>query len=305
MIEMALLTAVLAAAVRLTIPTLLAALGEVVSERAGVLNLGLEGMMIIGAFSAYAIENVTGLWVVSLLGGAIAGLVPAGLMVMASVRRGGNQVVAGFAITIGFLGLAGFLNDTFRSSLEPVKPLSAFDPLGLIGMPVAGPVVFGQNVLFWVAMVVTLSVGILLQRTHVGLEVKASGIDPWAAAAKGVPVVRIRTLAVLSAGFLGGLGGAAISVGVLGSFGPGMTAGRGFVAVALVIVGRWSPTWTAVAAFAFGTAEAIQLRLQTVVDTPIQLLATLPWSVMLVLLVLGGRRARMPRTLGREFVPNH
>jgi simple sugar transport system permease protein len=300
--ELAAVVAILAAAVRLTVPTLLAAMGEVVSERAGVLNLGLEGMMIVGAFSAYAVQNLTDLWPLSLLSGALAGLVLAALMVLVSVRRGGNQVVAGFALTIAGLGLAGFLNDTFRASIGPVSPMPRYDPMGLSAIPVLGPIFFGQNFIFWVALMVTVGTSFLLRRTHAGLEIRASGLDPWAAAAKGAPVILIRTLAVLAAGFLSGLGGAAISVGALGTFGPGMTAGRGFVAIALVIVGRWSPGWTAMAAFVFGAADALQLRLQSVVDAPTQLLATLPWIVMIFLLILGGKPNQMPQTLGREVL---
>jgi simple sugar transport system permease protein len=223
-------------------------------------------------------------------------------MVVAAVRRGGNQVVAGFALTLTGLGLAGFLNDMFRDVLGPVQPLSGLDLFGLSEYPFLGRVILDQNILFWIGLLATVGIGLLLHRTHSGLEIRASGTDPWAASAKGVPVIRIRSYAVLTAGFLAGLGGAAISVGVLGTFGPGMTAGRGFVAIALVIVGRWSPAWTALAAFVFGIAEALQLRLQSVVDAPTQLLATLPWLVMLCLLLLSGRRVQMPRTLGREVV---
>jgi simple sugar transport system permease protein len=123
----------------------------------------------------------------------------------------------------------------------------------------------------------SLGVGLVLKRTQ-GVELRASGLDPWAAAAKGVLVTRIRTYAVLTTGLFAGLGGAAISPGVLGTFGPGRTAGRGFVAIALVIVGRWSPGWT-LAALTSGAANALQLRLQALVDAPTQLLATLPWIV--------------------------
>jgi ABC-type uncharacterized transport system permease subunit len=299
--ELAFWTAVLASAVRLTVPTLLAAIGELVSQRAGVLNLGLEGMMIAGAFSSFAVVVATGSEVLGLLAGAGGGLVIGAVMVVISVRGGGNQIVTGLALTLFGLGAAAFLNDQLRDALHSVPTLPALGIPVLRDIPLVGQALFDQNVLAYATVGIVLVIAVLLRFTRFGLETAATGHAPLSAEAKGVAIHEVRSLAALIAAATAGLGGAAISVGAVGNFGPGITAGRGFVAIAVVLLGRWKPSWTVFGAFVFGFTEALQLRLQNLLDIPVQILAALPWVAVLLLLAIGSRATRMPAALGRDI----
>jgi simple sugar transport system permease protein len=294
-------TAVLASGVRLTVPTLLAAIGELVSQRAGVLNLGLEGMMIVGAFSSFAVMVVTGQPLLGLAASVAAGLFIGLIMVVISVRGGGNQIVTGLALTLFGLATAGFLNEQLRQTLHPVDTLPPIGIPVLDGMPVLGPALADQNVLAYIAVLIVLVVAGVLRWTRFGLEVTATGHAPLSAAAKGVPIIWVRSIATLIAAATAGLGGAALSIGSVGNFGPNMTAGRGFVAIAVVLVGRWKPAWTVLGAFVFGFTDALQLRLQNVVHVPVEILAALPWVAVLLLVVIGTRFAQMPAALGRDI----
>jgi len=299
--DLAFWSAVLASAVRLTVPTLLAATGELVAQRAGVLNLGLEGMMISGAFSSFAVVVATGNWVLGLLAGVGGGLLIGAVMVVVSVRGGGNQIVTGLALTLFGLGAAAFLNDQLRDALHTVETLPTIGIPLLKDIPLVGRALFEQNVLAYLAVLLVLVVAGVLRWTRFGLEATAIGHAPGSAAAKGVVVRRIRSVATLIAAGAAGLGGAAISIGAVGNFGPNMTAGRGFVAIAVVLLGRWKPAWTILGAFVFGFTDALQLRLQNLLDVPVQILAALPWVAVLLFLAVGSRLSHMPAALGRDL----
>lgn len=301
MADLAFWSAVLASAVRLTVPTLLAATGELVAQRAGVLNLGLEGMMISGAFSSFAVVVATGNWVLGLLAGVGGGLLIGAVMVVVSVRGGGNQIVTGLALTLFGLGAAAFLNDQLRDALHTVETLPTIGIPLLKDIPLVGRALFEQNVLAYLAALLVLVVAGVLRWTRFGLEATAIGHAPGSAAAKGVAVRRIRSVATLIAAGAAGLGGAAISIGAVGNFGPNMTAGRGFVAIAVVLLGRWKPAWTILGAFVFGFTDALQLRLQNLLDVPVQILAALPWVAVLLFLAVGSRLSHMPAALGRDL----
>jgi general nucleoside transport system permease protein len=299
--ELAFWTAVLASAVRLTVPTLLAATGELVSQRAGVLNLGLEGMMIAGAFSSFAVVVGTGSEFLGLLAGMAGGLLIGVIMVVISVRRGGNQIVTGLALTLFGLGAAAFLNDQLRDVLHPVPTLPALGIPLLEDIPLIGRALFDQNALAYLTAAIVLAITGLLRFTRFGLETAATGHAPISAEAKGVAIHNVRSVAALIAAAAAGLGGAAISVGAVGNFGPNMTAGRGFVAIAVVLLGRWRPGWMVLGAFVFGFTDALQLRLQNLLDIPVQILAALPWVAVLLLLAIGSRVSQMPAALGRDL----
>lgn len=276
---------VLASGVRLAVPTALAALGETVSQRAGVFNLGLEGMMMVGAFSGFAVSVAADSPVVGLLAGAAGGAALASLMVFGVVWRGTNMIVTGFALILIGQGLANFLYAQNQARLPTFEPLPELDLGPLSDLPGAGRVLFQQNALLYVTIGLGVLLAVLLHRTRFGLEVDASGRDPDAATAKGVDVRRTRTIGVLTAGLLAGLGGAAITIGSVGNFGSNITAGRGFVAISLVAVARGRVGWVLVAAFLFGTLEAAQARLQDVEGIPVEFLPALPWIAVVLALV--------------------
>jgi simple sugar transport system permease protein len=283
---------VLASGIRLAVPTALAALGEAISQRAGVFNLGLEGMMMVGAFGGFAIASSSGSALLGLIVGALAGAALASLMVLGNVVFGTSMIVTGFSLVLLGQGLGNFLYAERQESLASFPPLAELDlgPLGEI--PLLGATAFDQNALFPALLVLALGVWLLLARTRFGLEVDASGSDPGAAVAKGVSVRRTRSLAVLAAGLLAGLGGAAITVGSVGNFGSNITAGRGFVAISLVAIARGRIGWVLVAALLFGTLEAAQSRLQDVDGIPVEFLPALPWiAVVLALVALALTRA--------------
>ena len=289
---------VLASGVRLAVPVALAAIGEAISQRAGIFNLGIEGMMMVGAFTGFAVASRSGNEALGMLAGAGGGAAIAALMVAGSVWRGTNVIVTGFALVLLGQGLANLFYAQNQSSL------STFEPLGEVGLgplsdiPVLGPVLFEQNALLYLTAALAAAVAVLLGRTRFGLEADACGADPTAATAKGVDVRRTRALAVLAAGLCAGLGGAAITVGSVGNFGSNITAGKGFVALALVAVARNRIGWVLLAAFLFGTLEAAQARLQDVDAIPVELLPSVPWiAVVLALLGLAlAHRARLRRS---------
>jgi general nucleoside transport system permease protein len=278
---------VVASGIRLAVPTALASIGEAVSQRAGVFNLGLEGMMMVGALAGFAVTSSSGSAALGLASGALAGAALAFLMVLGNVLYGTNMIVTGFSLVLLGQGLGNFLYAQWQSSLPSFPPLEETHLGPLRDIPYLGPTVFNQNVLFPLMLGLALIVGWLLARTRFGLEVDASGSDPRAALAKGVSIVRTQTIAVLTAGLFAGLGGAAITVGSVGNFGTNITAGRGFVAISLVAIARTRIGWVVVAAFLFGTLEAVQSRLQDVEGIPVEFLPALPWiAVVLALIVL-------------------
>lgn len=282
---------VLASGIRLAVPTALAAIGEAVSQRAGVFNLGLEGMMMTGAFAGFAVTSTSGNAVLGLAVGALAGAALASLMVLGNVVYGTSMIVTGFSLVLLGQGLANFLYSSRQDALASFPPLAEVDLGPLRDIPLLGSTVFNQNALFALMLVLALGVGGLLARTRFGLEVEASGSDPTAAVAKGVGVRRTRAIAVLTAGLFAGLGGAAITVGSVGNFGSNITAGRGFVAISLVAIARNRIGWVLVAAFLFGTLEAVQSRLQDVDGIPVEFLPALPWiAVVLALIALASTR---------------
>lgn len=290
---------VLASGIRLAVPTALAAIGECVSQRAGIFNLGLEGMMMMGAFAGFAATSSGGNAALGLAAGALAGAALASLMVFGSVFYGTNVIVTGFSLVLLGQGLANFLYAQRQDSLPSFAPLSEIDLGPLRDIPLLGSTVFNQNALFALMLVLALLVAALLSRTRFGLEVDACGSDPRAAEAKGVSIRRTRTIAVLTAGLFAGLGGAAITIGSVGNFGTNIVAGRGFVAISLVAIARNRIGWVLVAAFLFGTLEAVQSRLQDVDGIPVEFLPALPWIAVvlaLIALALTGKRQLRPAT---------
>lgn len=276
---------VLASGLRLAVPTALAAIGESISQRAGIFNLGLEGMMMVGAFAGFATTTSTGSAALGILAAAAAGAGLAMLMVLGAVFRGTNVIVTGFALVLLGQGLGNFLYAQNQDRLTTFEPLDEINLGRAADVPFFGPTLFSQNAFFYLTIALGVVVALLLARTRFGLEVAATGSDPGAATAKGVGVRRTQALSVLAAGAFAGMGGAAITIGSVGNFGSNITAGKGFVAISLVAVARTRIGWVLLAAAAFGTLEAAEARLEGVGGVPVELLPALPWIAVVLALV--------------------
>ena len=302
MSEAILLTIVTAAT-----PLLLAAMGELVVERSGVLNLGVEGMMIVGAVAAFMVAQTTGSATLGAVAGGLAGAALAGLFAFLAVWMVTNQVATGLALTIFGLGLAGMLGEGFVG-LPGVK-LPALDLPVLTDLPLIGRLLFGQDLLFYLSIALTIGVWWFLFRTPAGLRLRAAGESPGSAHALGLHVLRVRTLAVLFGGVCAGLAGAQLTLVYTSQWIEGVTAGRGWIALALVVFATWRPLRVVVGAYLFGAVTIAQFHAQAVgIAVPTQLLAALPYiATIAVLVVIAGNRrltiVNTPKSLGLPFVP--
>lgn len=295
---------VLSIGVALFVPILFAALGELISERGGVINIGLEGMMVAGGYAGFLIMHSSGSAVLAILAALGVGAVVGALMAATSVYGRANQIVCGFAIFVLAPGVVDFLYNEKTASgtqVPETKPLGHLTIPLLHKIPLVGPALFSQNAFYYLVIALAIVVFLVFRRTRFGLELSACGHDPAAAVSQGINVLRVRSAGVLLAGALAGLGGAALTVGALGSYSPGVMSGRGFIAIAVVILGRWRVGWVALAAVVVGISDALQLRLGDKVDLPVQLIGLLPWLVVLALLLASYRSLGvMPRSLGEN-----
>lgn len=291
----------LASSVRLATPLLLAALGETFAERAGVLNIGVEGIMIVGALAGFLAGHFSGSPWLGALAGCLAGILFSCIHAYLCTILGANQVVSGLAINLLALGLAVF---AFRAAFgipasDPRSPTFESIPIPLLSkIPILGDIFFNQHAWVYLSWLLVPVCYLVLFKTPWGLKVTAVGETPIAAEAAGVNVRTTRFVAVLIGGALGGLGGMTLALAQLGFFKEVMVAGRGFIAIAIVMFGRWNPFGVLIAALLFGTADSLQLRLQTIgVEhyLPPQLLVSLPY--LLTLLALLGRS-------GRKLIPS-
>lgn len=294
----------LAAATTLAVPLALAALGETVTERAGVINIGLEGSVIWGALGGALAGLAAGPYA-GLAGGAMAGAAAALVFGAFAVCLNANQIIAGAAVTIGSLGFTGAVFQSrfgatgLALELETVSPWRL--PL-LSDIPLLGPVLFNRAPTFYAACLLAPVLWWLLFRTKQGLALRAVGEDPDAAHAAGVRVVRTRMLAVLFGGFMAGLAGAHLCLVHTGTFSENMSAGKGFIAVAVVVLGRWNPPGVLAAAGFFGAAEALQFVLQAAgADLPYPLLLALPYVLSLAALAGWFGRSRAPAALAAPW----
>ena len=287
-------------------PLLLAALGELVAERAGVLNLGVEGMMLVGAVSAFAAESLSGSAALGILAGAAAGAAMAGLFGVLTLTLTSNQVATGLALTIFGIGLSALAGSPFVGHPVPLLPKLAIP--GLSTLPVAGPLLFSHDALVYFSVAATAGVAWFLRRSRAGLILRAVGEADESAHALGYGVIRIRALAVLFGGAMSGLGGAYLSLAYTPMWVEQMTAGRGWIALALVVFAAWRPWRLLVGAYLFGRIAILQLYMQGsgLVVVPSQVLAMLPYLATILVLTLissGSRRARLgaPACLGKPF----
>lgn len=300
MIDVAVVVGFAAAAIRVSTPLGLAAIGETVAERSGVLNLGIEGAMLAGAFSAALGASQHGV-AVGVFAAAIGGLLVALAFAGIAVAARADQVIAGTAITLGATGLTGLLAQRLLATPNLSLPILPVVPLPLLAsIPGVGGVFFRQTVLTYIGYLLIPFTAWLVWRTRFGLQLRASGESPVAALAAGVRVGWIRTLAVLIGGICAGLAGAALVLAQVGTFTERMTAGRGFIAIAIVALGRWNPWGVGGAAILFGAATALQYSFQAAGSRlPYQLFIALPYLLALSALGLATGRHRGPAALGQ------
>jgi simple sugar transport system permease protein len=295
--------ALLAATLRYATPLTFGALGGLFSERSGVINIALEGMMLIGAFFGAWGADITNSWVggivFALASGALFGLVH----VVFAVNLNADQIVSGTAINLLAVGLTGYLFvDIYGNNGTPDDLPGVPDVhLPIKSVPLLGDV-FGQlNLLVWVALALVVVTWVVVFRTAPGLRLRAAGENPLAAETAGLSVVRVRYLAVMTSGALAALGGAFLSIGFVHSFSPNMTAGRGFIALAALIFGRWRPGYAFAGALLFGFGSALAQRLPTFSQSGAVLFQALPYVLTLIAVTGLVGRSIPPAALGRPL----
>ncbi len=295
----------LAAAIRIATPLAFAAMGGILSERAGVFAVGLEGMMLSGACGAAVGAALFGP-VAGLLCAALCGAAIGAVIATVTVRYGADNMVTGIAANILAVGLTNFLVRTLLG--HGAAPRLHFDLLGpvriplLADLPALGPLLFDQPWLTYLAAIVPLPLTLFLTRTRWGLTLRAAGENPLAVFALGGDPLAIRTCAVVACGAVAGIGGAVLVLGQVGTFTDNMTAGRGYLALAAIIVGRWMPWPTIAACLLFAAADALTLRVQ-VFSLPVSsyVVQMLPYGLAIAVLVGLGRSARLPAAVGTAF----
>jgi ABC-type uncharacterized transport system permease subunit len=294
----------LAATVRTATPLALAALGEVLVERAGLINIGLEGAILAGAFGALVGATAGGV-AAGYAGAVVGGLLVGALFALCVVALKADQIITGTALTLLSVGATGTLYRALygSSGAALTLPTSGALPIpGLSSIPVLGPALFAQPAVTYVAYLLAPALAWWLARTHAGLALRAIGERPAAAEAAGISTNRMRTMAVLVGGALGGLAGGTLVLAQAGTFAENMSAGRGFIAIAIVVLGRWHPLGVAGGALLFGAASALQFAFQAMGwNAPYQLFLVIPYLLTLAALAGAVGRARAPAALGKPF----
>lgn len=291
----------LAAAVRLTGPVLLAALGEIFDELSGVLNIGIEGMILLGAVSSYLVAFYTGSPWLGVAGAIVVGLLFSLFLGWMYIEVRANQVVVGIIFNLLALGLSSYVFRTALGTQSGFQKVAMFQPIHipiLSDLPIAGPILFNHTILIYITFALVFVAGFILYRTRFGLNLRAVGEHPRAADTAGIGVYGMRYIGVLASGAAAGMAGAYLILSQVGVFRDNIAAGRGYIALAIVIFGRWNPYKAALAAFVFGAADALQLSLQVLnIDVPTQLFLSLPYVLTIIAMsgLLG--KAQQPAAL--------
>ena len=305
-VEAVVSTGLVAATLRFATPLVFAAVGGIFSERSGVVNIGLEGMMLAGAFFGIYVAAATDSWILGILGAMAAGGLLALIHAIFTITLRADQIVSGFAINFLALGLTGYL---FRSLYGPEGTPSDVPRIPGVTMPqfvrdipFVGDVFGNLSVMTWLAILLVVAAWLVLFKTPVGLRLRSVGEHPRAADTVGISVFRVRYSAVVVSGLLAALGGAYLSFGFGGSFNENMTGGRGYIALAAVIFGKWNPVGALGACLLFGFGFALSIPLQREADISANIVSTLPYVLTLVALVGVIGRSRPPAAVGRPYV---
>ena len=296
------LSGILNTMVGLSTPFLYAALGETFAQTAGVFNLGVDGIMLLSAFAAFYVALTTGSLWLGLLAAALVGLAMGLLMSLVSVTLKAEQGVSGIGLYMFGLGLSSLL---FKVLVGTVKTIEGFKPLALpllSDIPYLGPIFFKHNVLVYAAFLLVPASWALLEKTSLGIKLKAVGQNPAAADSVGINVDRVRYFAVCLGATLAGVAGASLSIAQLGLFQDNLTAGQGFIAVALVYFGGWRPIGVLAGSLLFSVANSFQLWVQVLgVKVPPSVAVMLPYVLTILALTVTANRARQPAALNKPF----
>lgn len=289
-------------------PLLFAALGELVTEKSGVLNLGVEGMMLLGAVASFVTAIATGSFAFAIVIGALAGIFMSFIFAVLTLSLLANQVATGLALTIFGVGLSALLGQSYVG--VPLEALPKLSVSGISDIPLVGPIVFGQDFLVYLSIAMVFAVSWFLYGTRWGLVVRAVGESHNAAHAIGYQVIVIRYAAVMFGGAMAGLGGAYLSLSYTPMWIENMTAGRGWIALALVVFATWRPGRVMLGAYLFGGVTMLQLHGQGIgIDVPSQIMSMLPYLATVLVLVLISRdkiriRLNAPADIGKVFHPD-
>jgi ABC-type uncharacterized transport system permease subunit len=300
--------AIILSVIAASTPLLLAAAGELVAERSGVLNLGVEGMMIMGAACGFAGAYLTGSTLLGALAGIAAGAALSAVFALLTLGLAVNQVATGLALTILGTGLSGLIGAGFVGQRIALAPHLAIPYV--TDLPVVGRILFGQDAFVYFSIVLVIAIWWFLYRTRAGLILRAVGDNHASAHALGYPVLKVRLMAVLFGGACAGLAGADLPLAYTPFFVTGMTAGRGWIALALVVFASWRPARLVGGAYLFGAVTILQLHAQALgLGIPSQLMSSLPYLATVVVLVLISRTratagSAAPAALGTVFVPD-
>lgn len=295
----------IAALIVASTPILLAAIGELVVEKAGVLNLGVEGMMIVGAISGFAVAVNMDSPVLGFLAAAAGGAILSLIFAFITQYLLANQVATGLALTLFGLGLSALMGENYSGINPPQTP--SLDIPGLSDLPVVGPILFAHDAIVYLSIALVAGVWAMLKYSRMGLIIRAVGESHDAAHALGYKVIRIRMLAIMFGGACAGLGGAYLSLVRVPQWTEGMTAGAGWIALAIVVFASWNPWRALLGAYLFGGITALQLRLQAAgIDIPVEILAMSPYLItILVLVIMSSDKNRAalnaPAALGKVF----
>ena len=299
------LTGFLAATLRMATPILITALGEMVSERSGIMNLGIQGIMIFGAFTGFTAAYLSGnLWV-GFLAGGLAGLLFGLVMGIGAVRYRANQIVAGLGIWILCQGLSSLLNRRVFGLVDTPPEISTLQPVAiplLSRLPILGETVFNQNLVVYLALLLVPAFVFFFKRTAQGLNIDAVGEQPRAADSAGLNVGRIRIAAAAAGGLMAGIGGAYLPLALYGLYTDDLATGLGWMAIAVVVFGKWRPEGILAGALIFGASNALQFRLQAMkFPLPYQFLLMLPFVVTLLIVIFFVRGESGPSALTKPY----
>jgi simple sugar transport system permease protein len=302
MIEDLFTVSVLASGIRLATPYLYASIGETFGQRSGVLNLGVEGVMLMGAFSSFYAVYRTESLVLGVLAALVVGLLMGLATALINVTLKAEQGISGIGIYLFGLGLSELL---FNVSFDTVVTVNGFPKIAiplLADLPVLGEIFFDQNLLVYVAFALVPLSWFVLNKTTLGLNIRAVGQNPEAADAMGINVTRVRYFTVTLGGVLAAMAGASLSIALLNVFQQNMTAGQGFIAVALVYFGAWRPTRVMAGALLFSLVNALQIQVRTIgVDIPDEYASMAPYVLTIIALIFASRRIDQPAALTKPF----
>lgn len=300
----AFLTAFVVAVLASAVPLMLASIGETIGEQSGVLNLGMEGLLLIGGYFGFVGTLATGNFWLGFLVGAVAGIALSSILMVLSVLLGLNQIVVGIGVTLAGTGLSSVLYDFTYSDDKPRLGLSAPWKIPMLSdIPVLGPSLFSQPGMFWLSMLCALLASLWLYRSMPGLRLRAAGQLPASLDTAGGSVTRVRALAVLFGGMMSGLGGAYLALISAGTFTPGMAHGMGYLAIVVAMLARGRIGWVVVISVVYGLFVAMGTVLQlTSLNIPNDVITMLPFVAVMIVLVFFGKKSALPAALTVPYI---